>query len=64
MYLVSGGFRQQIYPVADTLSVPRTHVFANNLLFDENSGEYAGFDEEEPTSRSGGKTKVIELLLV
>ena len=46
------------------MSVPHTHVFANNLLFDESTGDYAGFDEEEPTSRSGGKTQVVELLLV
>ena len=34
VYLVSGGFTQMIYPVADTLGVPRTAVYANTILFD------------------------------
>jgi phosphoserine phosphatase len=26
------------------------------------AGDYAGFEEEEPTSRSGGKGEVVEML--
>lgn len=63
MYLVSGGFRQQIYPVADSVNVPRENVYANNLLF-KADGSFAGFDPEEPTSRSGGKRRVVEILKV
>ena len=54
IYLVSGGFRQMIYPLADHLGIPRENVFANNLLFVEggdDDGCFAGFDEDEPTSR-------------
>ncbi|XP_038220649.1 phosphoserine phosphatase isoform X2 [Zerene cesonia] len=61
VYLVSGGFRSLIEPVADKLSIPRSNVFANRLKFFFN-GEYAGFDENEPTSRSGGKPLVIRRL--
>ncbi len=62
VYLVSGGFRQMIAPVAAALDVdPSTEVFANNLLFDE-SGAYRGFDTAEPTSRSGGKPSVVAAL--
>ena len=36
VYLVSGGFRVIINPVAETLNIPIANVFANTLLFDEN----------------------------
>lgn len=62
VFLVSGGFRQMINPVADVLKIPRENVFANNILFDE-SGKYAGFDSDEPTSRAGGKAKVVQMLV-
>ena len=60
VYLISGGFRQMIYPIADTLGVPRENVFANNILFDDATGEFRGFDEAEFTSRSGGKAEAIK----
>nr|VDD07255.1 unnamed protein product [Brassica rapa] len=59
VYLISGGFRQMINPVASVLGIPRENIFANNLLFG-NSGEFVGFDEKEPTSRSGGKAKAVQ----
>lgn len=65
VYLVSGGFREMIRPIADKLHIPSdTNVFANRLLFDDGteSGQFLGFDESEPTSESGGKRKVLELL--
>jgi len=62
VYLVSGGFRAIVNPVAESLNIdPQSNVYANTILFDEN-GKYTGFDEQEPTSESGGKGKVIEKL--
>ncbi|KAK5644236.1 hypothetical protein RI129_008081 [Pyrocoelia pectoralis] len=61
VYLVSGGFRRLIAPVAKRLNIPESHVYANCLLFSD-AGEYVGFDEQELTSRSGGKGRVIEML--
>ncbi|XP_062508215.1 phosphoserine phosphatase-like [Corticium candelabrum] len=61
VYLVSGGFRQIISPVAAKLRIPPENLFVNNLLFNE-AGEYVGFDENEPTSETGGKKKVMETL--
>ncbi|XP_013145314.1 PREDICTED: phosphoserine phosphatase isoform X3 [Papilio polytes] len=61
VYLVSGGFRCLIDPVAEILNIPVSNVYANRLKFFFN-GEYAGFDENEPTSRSGGKGLVIRRL--
>ncbi|KAG0582554.1 hypothetical protein KC19_3G068900 [Ceratodon purpureus] len=59
VYLVSGGFRQMIAPVAAQLNIPSENVFANTLLFGDD-GEFTGFDATEPTSRSGGKAQAIE----
>ncbi|KAL4716675.1 hypothetical protein ACJJTC_004794 [Scirpophaga incertulas] len=61
VYLVSGGFRSLIEPVAELLDIPLSNIFANRLKFYFN-GEYAGFDENEPTSRSGGKGLVVRRL--
>ncbi|CAI5519444.1 unnamed protein product [Closterium sp. Naga37s-1] len=49
-------------PVAALLDIPVTNIFANRLLFEEGSGAYAGFDANEPTSRSGGKARAIAQL--
>ena len=61
VYLVSGGFTRIILDVAAKLGVPGENVHANVLHFDE-EGAYAGFDESQPTSDSGGKTEVARML--
>jgi len=61
VYLITGGFHSIVDPVAKKLNIPLTNVFANQLLFN-NDGSYAGFDEDEMTSDSGGKGRVIEYL--
>ena len=33
VYLVSGGFRSIINPIADMLNIPRDHVYANTILY-------------------------------
>ena len=37
VFLVSGGFRPIINPIADMLGISRDHVFANTILFDVRS---------------------------
>ncbi|KAK2991571.1 hypothetical protein RJ640_013831 [Escallonia rubra] len=59
VYLISGGFRQMINPVASILGIPPENIFANQLLFGS-SGEFLGFDTNEPTSRSGGKAAAVQ----
>uniref|UniRef100_A0A1I7XRU5 glucuronosyltransferase n=1 Tax=Heterorhabditis bacteriophora TaxID=37862 RepID=A0A1I7XRU5_HETBA len=54
VYLVSGGFRRLILPVADILGIDRKRIYANEILFDTHKN-YAGFDINEPTSDSGSK---------
>ena len=48
--------------MAAALSIPQSHVIANELLFDPGTGAYAGFNSDQPTSRSGGKLAVAQQL--
>ena len=57
--ILSGGFRQAIAPLAKHLGIAR--VEAVDLFFDA-AGEFAGFDEIFPTTRSGGKPECIARL--
>jgi len=61
VYLISGGFDCLIEPVATELGIPVENMFANKLQFYFN-GEYAGFDTNQPTSRSGGKGEAINTI--
>ncbi|XP_061187501.1 phosphoserine phosphatase-like isoform X1 [Saccostrea echinata] len=61
VYLVSGGFQSIILPAAKRLNIPVQNVFANRLKFYFN-GDYAGFDESQPTSSSGGKAVVAGII--
>jgi len=58
VFLVSGGFRSMIAPVALRLGIPDSHVVANTILHHED-GSYAGFDRDEPTSRDMGKPAAV-----
>lgn len=61
VFFISGGFRTLIVPVAASLHIPLENIFSNRLKF-YFTGEYAGFDETQPTAGNGGKAKVIEHL--
>lgn len=51
-----------IEPVANKLCIPFHRIYANSLLFAAEDGSFAGFDEQELTSRDGGKPAVVKLL--
>ena len=60
VFLISGGFRELILPVADLLQIPRNNIFANRFVYkaDDQMGpdgfpriRVRGFDRKEPTSR-------------
>ena len=54
--ILSGGFRQAIMPLAAWLGIAR--IEAVDLYFDA-AGNYTGFDEAFPSTRSGGKPVCI-----
>src|SRR5687767_2862591 len=57
--VMSGGIRQAVVTLAHALGLTERAVAAVDVHFDEN-GEYAGFDESSPLTRSGGKRTVLE----
>lgn len=61
VFLVSGGFRPIIDPIAEMLNIPLPHVYANTILYNDD-GSYMGFDSEELTSQSGGKAAAVRLI--
>ncbi|GMF15453.1 unnamed protein product [Phytophthora lilii] len=60
VFLVSGGFRLMIEPIAEDVGIPLVNIYANTIFFDDD-GNYSGFDDAELTSRDGGKAKAIEV---
>ncbi|MGH8509669.1 MAG: HAD-IB family phosphatase [Gammaproteobacteria bacterium] len=54
VHIVSGGIRQAVVPLAAVLSIPFARVHAVEVFHDA-SGNYAGYDESSPLTRSGGK---------
>lgn len=57
--VMSGGIRQAVIPLALALGLPERAVAAVDVHFDEN-GDYIGFDQASPLTRSGGKRIVLE----
>jgi phosphoserine phosphatase len=62
VHVVSGGIRQAVLAIARDLGVPDDHVHAVDLVFDEN-GDYAGFDQNSPLARSGGKAEICRCVM-
>ncbi|EDQ90331.1 uncharacterized protein MONBRDRAFT_16456 [Monosiga brevicollis MX1] len=61
VFLVTGGIRPLILPVAAALNISPDNIFANVLHHDA-TGAYVDFDRNQPTSRTGGKQEVARLL--
>lgn len=61
VFLITGGFDCLINPIAEQVGIPLENVFANKLFFTYN-GDYAAFDTNQPTSRSGGKGEAIAMV--
>ncbi|BAQ16779.1 HAD-IB family phosphatase [Methyloceanibacter caenitepidi] len=61
VHIISGGLRQAILPLADTLGVPVANVHAVDVMFGGN-GAYVDFDRDSPLARPGGKAEVCRLL--
>lgn len=56
-FIMSGGFLELIYPVADTLAIPLEHCFANEFF--KANGVVTGIDFANPLARSSGKAEII-----
>jgi phosphoserine phosphatase len=58
LFLVSGGLRRAIEPLALDLGFMRDDVFAVELRWDA-SGAYVGFDRESPLTSQEGKLEIV-----
>jgi phosphoserine phosphatase len=58
IYIISGGFRQLIEPLVESIGISNKNIYCNELEFN-NNGEYMGFDEDQYTCRSNGKKLVM-----
>lgn len=61
IYIISGGFREYITPLAKQFGIRESHVLANSFIFDV-EGNYLGIDETIPLCRKGGKVTAVESL--
>lgn len=60
-YIISGGFLEIIYPVADKFGIASQDCFANNFIYD--GEKVIGFDEKNILAQNGGKPKIVEQIL-
>lgn len=61
IYVISGGFKEYIVPVASSLGIIPDHILANTFTTDR-EGNITGFDADNPLSRQGGKEECLRSL--
>jgi len=61
IYVISGGFKDYILPVAKRLGLKENHVFANKFLYDQ-SGIIIGYDKANLLCQPEGKVKQVAKL--
>lgn len=61
VWLISGGYDEVIYPLADYVGISRDHILANHLFFSVD-GTYQGYDATNPLCRQFGKRACIKHL--
>lgn len=59
IFIISGGFKECIYPIADILKIPKDNIYANEFIYSP-SNKIIGFDKNNPLSKEQGKVKVVE----
>ncbi|MCY7361981.1 MAG: phosphoglycerate dehydrogenase, partial [Ignavibacteria bacterium] len=61
IFIISGGFKEIIYPIVSKFNIPEKNVFANTFEFD-NDGNITGFDKKNLLSQDNGKIKQLKKL--
>lgn len=61
IFVISGGFKECIFPVSDDFGIPRKNILANDFKFDE-KGKVIGIDENNLASKTQGKVRQAENL--
>jgi phosphoserine phosphatase len=61
VHLVSGGIRNALGRLADSLNIPQASVHAVDVTFDA-SGEFSAFDNSSPLTTDTGKYEIVRSL--
>lgn len=61
IYIVTGGFKDLVWPIVKDFGILENHVLANTFVYDEKDN-IVGFDLKNPLSKQGGKAKTIKNL--
>lgn len=61
IYILSGGFKEIIFPIVKKYNIPEENVYANTLEFDKR-GNITGFDKNNLLSQNSGKIKQLKKL--
>lgn len=61
IYILSGGFKEFVWPVVKKFGILPSHVFANTFKFNK-KGKITGFDYKNPLSKNDGKVLAVKRL--
>ncbi len=61
IHIISGGFKELIFPIADLLGIDRSHVHANTFVVGAD-GTITGCDPENPLAQEKGKEQQARAL--
>lgn len=59
IFIVSGGFKECIFPISDDFGIPRENILANEFIFDDKN-QIIGINKNNFLSKTQGKVKQIE----
>ena len=54
-YIISGGFKEIIEPIANKFGINKNHIFANTFIYN-NDGDVISIDKKNPLSMENGKS--------
>jgi D-3-phosphoglycerate dehydrogenase / 2-oxoglutarate reductase len=63
IYIISGGFKECIFPVVKDFGITQDHILANTFTYDKN-GTVTGFDKKNPLAQVNGKGKAVAALKI
>lgn len=61
IYIITGGFKEFVLPVAEKLGLEKDHILANDFIFNKNGG-VINFNPKNPLSQNNGKVKAVKNL--
>jgi len=59
IFIISGGFKELIFPIVEKFNLKYENIYANDFLFDSNDN-IIGIDQSNPLSKNKGKAAVAK----